>query len=199
MWRSNLNAAVLVFLFLPTLSAQDLAAGHVEARFLGGANYSYTGSGRAAAPSYSIEGAFGVSRFVALTGSYTHDGLPDSNLFLCFADRPSDISLSNCTRYTSSRRIHEFMGGVRVSAINRTRFTPYVQMSLGTLRQTTDSLQTPQVSSTGGEITRFGVAPGLGVDVKLTRHFGIAIDARSVKAIDFHWLYRTTGGVFVRF
>jgi hypothetical protein len=124
MWRSFVNATVLVFLFFPTLSAQDLAAGHVEVRFLGGANYSYTGSGRAASPSYSIEGAFGLSRFVALT---------------------------------------------------------------------------PQVSFRGGEITRFSVAPGLGLDVTLTRHFGIAIDARAVKAIDFHWFYRTMGGVLVRF
>jgi sorbitol-specific phosphotransferase system component IIA len=199
MRRSFVNAAILIPLFFTGVSAQDLESGHVEMRFLGGTNYSYPGPSREIWPTYSIEGAIGVTRWIAATAGYTRDMLPDSNITGCSLFPTGIDGVGNCTYYASGRRIQEFMGGVRVSGVNPTHFTPFAQVSVGAVRQTTDSFHAATVSFSGSEFTRFGVAPGVGLDVKLTRHLGIAFDARAVKAVDFHWFYRATGGMFLRF
>jgi hypothetical protein len=147
-------------------------------------------------PALGIEGAFGLSRFVALTAGYTHDYLLDSALVTC--DKPAFIQpgetfrLKNCISYEFQ---HEFMGGVRISAPNRSRITPHLEFSLGAVKQTSTS--SPADFATGK--TEFGLSPGAGVDYKLSRHFGLVVDANFVKANRITGFYHVMGGVFFRF
>ena len=136
-------------------------------------------------------GAFGLSKFVAMTAGYTHDSRRDSSIFFCVLYPGQTINPIGCYRNDSHYTIHEMMGGVRFSAVNRSRFTPYAGVSLGVVKQTSDDPPS--------RLTGFGFAPNAGVDVKLTRHFGVNTDAAYVKANRFTGFYRVTGGVVFRF
>jgi hypothetical protein len=190
------KAAVFMGLLPPALYAQDLEKGGFEVRAFGGIINAGNGPTRVVSPAVGIEGAFGISRFVALTAGYTHDYLHDSALVTC--DPPAFILPGqttipkNCVSYEFQQ---EFMGGVRVSAPNRSRLTPHLQFSLGAVRQTSTS--SPASFASGK--TEFGLGPGAGVDCKITRHFGTSIDVNFVKANRLTGFYHVTGGVFFRF
>ncbi len=181
---------LLMGLLTAVLNAQDLGKGGFEVRAYGGIINAGGGPVRITSPTAGVEGAFGLSRFVALTAAYTHDSLHDSALVTCRAfliPPPKD-----CTSYEFQ---HEFMGGVRISAPNRTPITPHLQFALGAVRQTSTS--SPASFATGE--TEFGFGPGAGLDYKLTRHFGIGVDANYVKANRLPGFYHVTGSVFFRF
>jgi hypothetical protein len=191
-----IKAAVFLALLATALYGQDLEQGHFEIRALGGIVNAGNGPVRVVSPTLRIEGAFGLSRFVALTAGYTHDFLLDSALVTC--DSPPFIlpgetfRLKNCISHEFQ---HEFMGGVRISAPNRSRITPHLQFSLEAVRQTSTS--SPADFAT--ERTEFGFGPGVGVDVKIMQHFGTSVDANFVKANRMTGFYHVMGGVYIRF
>lgn len=168
----------LVFL-TASIYAQDLGKGNVEIKISGGFVDAGNGPARVAAPALGIEGAFGLSRFLAVTVGYTHDYLNSAVLVTCdptpFNLAGQTIIPNNCV---SAEFQHEFMGGVRISAPNATRVTPHLEFAVGAIKQTSTS--SPASFSNGR--TEFGFAPGLGADIKIVRHFGISIDANFVKA-----------------
>jgi hypothetical protein len=180
---------LLAGLFSTSSFAQDLERGRFEVRASGGTN----DAGRNREPNWGVGGAFGLSKFVAITAGYTRDSLPGFSILACPlyvlvkpAAAPFDCVLSD-----THKTMHEIMGGVRFSAVNRSRFTPYAEASLGVVKQTSNEA--------GLRLTEFGFAPHAGIDVKLTRHFGVGADAAYVKANRFTGFYRVAGGVFFRF
>jgi opacity protein-like surface antigen len=194
-----LTTAAFVALWGGVACAQDLEKGGFEVRASGGVN---AGSRpvEGTSPSFAVEGAYGLSRFVAVTGSYTHDFLNETSSLFCTVPgflSPGVIP-SGCNRVDLHSRIREFMGGVRLSVPNSSRITPYVRLSIGAVRQTTDS-SPPAPFAGSTDKTEFGFAPGAGLDFKLTRHFGVGADATYVKADRFTGFYHVTGGVFFRF
>ena len=135
-------------------------------------------------PTAGVEVAFGINRLLAVTGSYAHNSLG-----------------------MQSARRHEVMGGVRISAANRSRVTPYGAVTAGAV---TDSVSgrtggmggstdmMGATASAGGSIARFGVSPGGGIDCKVGRNVGVFLDFRAVKAVDIAWYGRTAAGVYFR-
>jgi hypothetical protein len=164
------KAAVFLGLLASAVCAQDLGKGRFEIRASGGIN---AGGGPlgSPSPSYDLEAAFGVSRFFALTGDYAHDYLPDTRFLIC---------LGVCIQQASRNRIQESLGGVRFSVPNHSPITPHLQFSMGTVRRTSDPFFSAFVTSSAQ--TEFGLAPGAGLDFKLSRHFGVGVDANFVKA-----------------
>jgi hypothetical protein len=126
--------------------------------------------------SYTLgaEVAVGLLKYLSATGTYAFDNIG--------------------TRYGIAAHAHEFMGGARVPFRNRSKVTPYIQTSLGGFNVSG--------SHTGGfsvGVTKFAVAPGGGMDFRLSRHMGLGFDFRAIKAIDvpyggLSWQYRTTVG-----
>jgi hypothetical protein len=178
-----------VFVGLTTaVHAQDLEKGRFEIRASGGIN---AGGGPigSPSPSYDLEVAFGLSRFFALTGDYTHDYLPDIEFAFDFPGQFNVQVIHN--------RIQEFLGGVRFSVPNHSPITPHLQFSMGAVRRTSDPFFPAFVTSSAQ--TEFGLAPGAGLDFKLSRHFGVGVDANFVKANRITGFYHVMGGVFFRF
>jgi len=188
----------LLYLSLLTASiyAQDLGKGNVEVKISGGFIDAGNGPVRVAAPALGIEGAFGLSRFLAVTGGYTHDYLNSASLVTC---DPAPLNLPGQTiipkNCVSAEFQHEFMGGVRISAPNVGRVTPHLEFAVGALKQSSTS--SPASFSNGR--TEFGFRPGLGADLKIVRHFGISIDANFVKAHHTTGFYHVMGGVYFLF
>jgi hypothetical protein len=185
----TMNRAFLIAVLFLRLSndivyADDLGKGSFEVRASGGINAS-NGPGSWPLPSYELQTAFGISKVFALTAGYTHDYLPDTVLG-SFCSSPIA-----CNQQEFHNRIHEFMGGVRLSVPNSSPITPHLQFSMGAVRQTSDFSSFSR--------TEFGIAPGAGLDFKLSRHFGIGVDANFVKANRFTGFYHVMGGVFFRF
>ena len=190
--NSVVKAAVSLGLFTTAVHAQDLEKGRFEIRASGGIN---AGGGPidSPAPSYQVQAAFGLSRFFALTGDYTHDYLPDFEFVFAVPGQFSQGVVQN--------RIQEFMGGVRFSVPNHSPITPHLEFSMGAVRRTSDPSSTNSrlflpLSSTQ---TEFGLAPGAGLDFKLGRHFGVGVDANFVKANRITGFYHVMGSVYFRF
>jgi hypothetical protein len=188
-----IKAAVFVGLLTTAVYAQDLGKGRFELRASGGINAGGRPIG-SPSPSYDLEAAFGLSRFFALTGDYAHDYLPDIEfafgLPVFFFPGQSNVQVIH-------NRIQEFLGGVRFSVPNRSRITPHLQFSMGAVRRTSDPFSAAFVTSSAQ--TEFGLAPGAGLDYKVSRHFGVGVDANFVKANRMTGFYHVTGGVFFRF
>jgi hypothetical protein len=171
------KAAVFLGLLTTAVHAQDLEKGRFEIRASGGIN---AGGGPidSPSPSYDLEAAFGLSRFFALTGDYAHDYLPDS-VFAFLLPVQANFGLQ-----VVHNRIQEFLGGVRFSLPNHSPITPHLQFSMGAVRRTSDP--SPANSRLflvmSSAQTEFGLAPGAGLDYKLSRHFGVGVDANFVKA-----------------
>ncbi len=178
------------------MNAQDLAKGNIEVKISGGFVDAGNGPARVPAPALGIEGAFGLSRFLAITAGYTHDYLNSARLVTCdsipFYPPGQTFIPKNCV---SSEFQHEFMGGLRISVPNPTRITPHLNLDIGAIKQTSTS--SPASASDGR--TEFGFAPGIGADIKIIRHFGISIDANFVKASRTTGFYHVMGGAYVRF
>jgi hypothetical protein len=194
-----LKSALFIGLLNTAVYANDLGKGSFEVRASGGINASNS-TGGSPSPSYELEAAFGLSRFFALTAGYTHDYLRDSAFLFCNVSDfilPGQVAnLANCNQQKFENRIHEFMGGVRFSVSNHSPITPHVQFSMGAVRQTSD----PSPANFSGSFrTEFGIAPGAGLDYKLSRHFGIGVDANFVKANRITGFYHVMGEVFFRF
>lgn len=184
-----------------SILAQDLERGGFEIRGSGGINggaspYNHTGD-----PGWRIEGAYGLSRFIAVTAGYTHDNLQTRAFFVCGTPFPiqpgQSLDLTNCNSSGIDSALHEFMGGVRFSAANHTRLTPYVRFDLGAVRQTSHS--SSSTFNPGPDITKFAFSPGAGVDLQLTHHLGVGAEAEYVKPNRLGGFYRVMGGVFFRF
>ncbi|MBI4905169.1 MAG: hypothetical protein HY820_16155 [Acidobacteria bacterium] len=163
----------------------DLNRGRGELRGFAGLSFgSNTGLMDTVAPTAGTEVAFGLSRLLAITGSYANN---------------------NLGMYSARR--HEVMGGVRISAANRSRVTPYGALAAGAVT-TSVSGQTGvrggwtgmmgTAASAGGSTAKFAVSPGGGIECKLRRNVGVFLDLRAVKAMDIEWYGRTATGVFFR-
>jgi hypothetical protein len=184
------KAAVFLVLLTTAVCAQDLGKGRFELRASGGIN---AGGGPlgSPSPSYDLEAAVGLSRFFALTADYTHNYLPDIEFAFLYPGP------ANFNRQVIHNRIHEFLGGVRFSVPNHSPITPHLQFSMGAVRRTSDPFFPAFVTSSAQ--TEFGLAPGAGLDFKLSRHFGVGVDANFVKANRITGFYHVMGGVFFRF
>jgi hypothetical protein len=190
-----LKPSLLMGLLTAALNAQNLGKGGFEIRAFGGIVNAGGGPVRIIESAAGVQGAFGLSRFVAVTAGYTHDYSLDSFLIDCPSGAthiylPGQTFIpKDCTNYGFQ---NEFMGGFRISAPNRSAITPHVEFSLGAVKQTAgDNFATGR--------TEFGFGPGAGLDYKLTRHLGIGVDANYVKANRLPGFYHVTGSVFFRF
>lgn len=156
-----------------------LASGRIEIRGFGGANGGPDRSPFSDA-SYSLGGEVAVDllRYLAVTGTYSYDDIGSFGIV--------------------SEKAHEFMGGIRVPFPNRSVVTPYVQTSIGGVHLVANAGNILGVTISAGT-TKFAVAPGGGIDFKVTRHFGLGIDIRAIKPVDIKWQYRATGVAFFRF
>jgi len=187
-----MNSVVINSVFIGLLTtavyAQDLGKGQLELRASGGINAGGRPIG-SPSPSYDLEAAFGLSRFFAFTGDYAHDYLPDIGFAFVVPGRFNQQVIQN--------RIQEFLGGVRFSVPNHSPITPHLQFSMGAVRRTSDPFFAAFVTSSTQ--TEFGLAPGAGLDYKISRHFGVGVDANFVKPNRMTGFYHVTGGVFFRF
>jgi hypothetical protein len=191
------KAAVFIGLLTTAVYAQDLGKGRLELRASGGIN---AGGGPigSPSPSYDLEAAFGLSRFFALTGDYAHDYLPDSEFAFIL---PVFAVQGQFNVHVIQNRIQEFLGGVRFSVPNHSPITPHLQFSMGAVRRSSDPSPANSRSFLvmSSAQTEFGLAPGAGLDYKVSRHFGVGVDANFVKANRMTGFYHVTGGVFFRF
>ena len=155
------------------------ASGRIEIRGFGGANWGPDRSPFSDA-SYSLGGEVAVDllRYLAVTGTYSYDDIGTFGIV--------------------SGKAHEFMGGVRVPFPGHSVVTPYIQTSVGGIHLVESAGNVLGVSISAGD-TKFAVAPGGGIDFKVTRRFGLGIDMRAIKPVDIEWQYRATGVVFFRF
>lgn len=191
-------ATAVLFCSCAFSQSVDLSHGKFELRgFGGGVN---AGNLFISQPAFSagVEGAIGLNRIVAVTGQYAFDGLGTRDSSFC--------SSSGCSRSHERETVHEFMGGFRFSAPNRSRITPYGTISAGGVALTENfSFTSPSFSSTSSNsTTRFAAAVGAGAGFRTSRRTGINVDVRGV-AVSFGfnstpgWIVRTTGGFYFRF
>ena len=174
-----------LFVALAFSQERDLIRGLGELRGFAGVSFSpNSGSMDTVAPTVGTEVAFGINRVLAVTGSYANNSLG-----------------------MDSGRRHELMGGVRISAANRSRVTPYGTLTVGivTAKAAGESVMMGGsvgmmglAEGTGRSTARFAVSPGGGIDCKIGRNVGVFLDFRAVKAIDIGWYGRTATGVFFR-
>jgi opacity protein-like surface antigen len=186
---------------------RDLSAGRIELRMFGGIN---TGSGREllsskTPPSLGVEGAVGLNRYVAAIGVYTRNGLGYYTQFRYPLDVPCRYL---CGAVAVKAGIHEFLGGFRVSAANRSLVTPYAEFGVGPVRPSASAaaagvkprnLPAMGLSDTSGPTMKFAAGAGGGLKFKLTRDLGVDLDVRAVKAMGLKWFFTPTLGFYVRF
>lgn len=182
---------------------EDFRAGRMELRVSGGIN---AGSGREpltpkTPPSAGVEGAVGLNRYVAVIGEYTYNALGQYTL-------KSPCLYCGIFQVEVKARIHEFLGGFRVSAANRSPVIPYGAFVIGVVRPSASAaaagvlpLNVPGVglSSSGRPTVKFAAGAGGGLNFRITRDLGIALDIRAVKAMDLRWYFTPTVGFYVRF
>ncbi len=179
---SSLLMRCMIFAALLAAAAssqdRDLNRGRGEARAFAGLSFG-RGAGLmdTVAPAASAEVAVGISRLLAVTGSY-----------------------SNNNFWMNRSRRHEVMGGIRASAVNRSRVTPYGALTAGAVvaSTSTGTGMMGAATSTGRSDAKFAVSPGGGIDCKISRNVGVFLDFRAVKAFDIPWYGRTGAGVFFR-
>lgn len=164
---------------------RDLNRGRGEVRGFSGFSFGASrGLMDTVAPTAGAEVAFGISRLLAVTGSYVNNGL----------------GMNSAGR-------HEVMGGVRVSAVNRSRVTPYGALTAGAVatsgREGTGMMgggtaMMGTTTSVVGSTAKVAISPGGGIDWKIGRNVGFFLDFRAVKAVNTDWYSRTVAGVFLR-
>jgi hypothetical protein len=174
-------------LFISFAFSQEghLNRGRGELRGFAGVSFgSNSGSMDTVDTTVGTEVAFGINRALAVTGSYANNSLG-----------------------MYSARRHEVMGGVRISAANRSRVTPYGALTVGAVAARFAGQSGMMggslgmmglATSTGQSTAKFAVSPGGGIDCKIGRNVGVFLDFRAVKAIDIAWYGRTSAGVFFR-
>jgi hypothetical protein len=186
---SSLLMRCMIFAALLAAAAssqdRDLNRGRGEARAFAGLSFG-RGAGLmdTVAPAAGAEVAVGISRLLAVTGSYSNNNFGMNRL-----------------------RRHEVMGGIRASAVNRSRVTPYGALTAGAVVASTSTgtgmmggvpVMMGAATSTGRSDAKFAASPGGGIDCKISRNVGVFLDFRAVKAIDIPWYGRTGAGVFFR-
>jgi len=193
----KLAAGVLVLCCSAFAQSPEPDYGRGEVRLFAGTT---AGTAVIDPPSFSggVAAAYALSRFVAITGNYAYDGLGSGIVTQC--------DVSGC--FESKRRdsAHEFMGGFRFSAANRSRITPYVSLTAGVVRSVgtyRDSYSIGGVSgaSSGAYANAdWAGAAGGGLAFRISPRFGVAVDSRALVTVWSARLYsRTTGGVYFRF
>jgi hypothetical protein len=174
-----------LFIALAFSQERDLNRGRGELRAFAGVSFgSNSGSMDSVAPTVGTEVAFGITRVLAVTGSYANNSLG-----------------------MYSARRHEVMGGVRISAANRSRVTPYGALTAGAVTASAAGQSGMMGGSAGmiGPATNTGRTPpqslgrfpGRRHRRKIGRNVGVLLDFRAVKAIDLGW-YGRTAVVFFR-
>ena len=173
----------------------DLERGKTEVRLFAGST-----AGQATLNTPAIAGggevAYGLSRFFAWTGHYAYDSLGSLADSSCFG--------STCIQSSARLSAHEFMSGVRFSAPNRSRVTPYASMSIGAIRFGAEaSVSGGGFSNSMSEtMTKFAIAPGGGLNFRISRRFGANVDVRWVRPLpneDTPWYIRPSAGLYFRF
>jgi len=168
-----------------------LYGGRFEVRGFGGANYGPSRS-TALTPqtplTFGGEVGFGLTDMMAVIGTFAYNRVgtdPSVN-------PPVDGS------------IKEYMGGMRFSVpIRDARIVPYGSLSLGKVSfknyvegtPNSQGVSTPMATSSG----HVGIAPALGADIPFSKHVGVGIEFRVVKATDAGLYLRLCGSVFFRF
>lgn len=174
-----------VVLAVPGFSqSADLDRGRVEINgFVGTTVDTSTIFGTSSKVGGGVEAAFGVNRHVAVTGDYSFNRIGQEG-FLCFAP---------CTPLPDET-IHEFMGGIRFSLPNGSRFTPYATGTIGGLRLAEFAF------NSRGSSTEFAFGVGLGLGVRISRRTGIVLDLRGVDAVSPSvWFVQPSAGFYFRF
>jgi hypothetical protein len=128
-----------------------------------------------------VEGAYYLNPHVAVTGNYTFARIGDNGFCL----------FGNCAPLPDEK-IHEFMGGVRLSL--PWRVSPYVSGAIGGLRSENLGNSAP-----GGH-TEFALGFGVGLNIRITRMTGIGLDLRGIDATSSQvWLVQPSAGFYFRF
>jgi len=128
-----------------------------------------------------VEGAFHLNRHVAVTANYALNRVGTGGFCFAFPCGPFP-----------DEKIHEFMGGVRLSTA--TRVAPYVLATIGGIR--TENFH----AAASGKSTEFALGVGVGLDFRITRNTGIALEVRGIDAVSSQvWFVRPTIGFFFRF
>ena len=201
-----LTAVVSLLASSAAAQKSDSPADRFEIRIMGGE--SAAGNLLTATPAFSggVEGAFRLTPAIALTGHYGYDRLGSVNNSYCY---------DGCAQYWERDSLHEFGGGLRLSAPNRSRLEPYGAVSAGGARWMTNSgysstgytvgtyTVAPYGSNYSSGMTKFAVTFGAGVQFRLTRRTGINFDVSGVGVMmGVHeipgWLIRPSVGFYFR-
>jgi hypothetical protein len=125
---------------------------------------------------FNLDGALGVNRYLAVVGSMNTVGEGASIL-------DTDVGV----------RFTEVLFGLRVSASNRSRVTPFATGLFGFGRHSRTAL------SFSHSHTNVGAGAGGGVEVNFTRTAGFRFEARATRGVDYPWLLHANFGAFYRF
>ncbi len=161
----------------------DLDHGSLEIRGFGGGAIESTASLEGTSRfGGGLEVAYGLDRDLALTGNYTLSRLGVSECIFGICTPPQD------------EKIHEFMGGFRFSVPGSSQVTPYFAATIGAVSFVNRGL------GAGSNRPEFAIGFGGGLDVKIDRRTGIALELRCIEAAPSSiWIVRPTAGFYFRF
>ena len=124
---------------------------------------------------FLMEGAVGINRYLATVGSINRFGQGVGGTF------------------SGGAHITESLFGIRASASNSSRVTPFVTGLFGVGRQTVDALGFSASKNTPA------VGVGVGVEVNATRNIGFRFEPRVTYGIDYDFRLHANFGVFFRY
>jgi len=165
-----------------------LAAGQLEVRGLFGA---FGASRLSPHPAYGGELAYALKDWFALTGAYIYNSLLSVSSDSC--------TNGVCAHAAGKAGIKEMTAGVRFTMPGR--IAAYGAASAGkvSLASSIAASSGPFSFSSSAAIPYMAVEGGGGVDFSLSRSWGLAVDARVVKANGLTPYVRLAGGVYFRF
>lgn len=123
--------------------------------------------------------ALGIREYLAAFGSYGYNSLGSDH----------DVY------FPVSLRLHEVVGGLRVSLPNR--FSPYAELCEGLVRATGSTSVLGLKVGTGSNEVAFG--GGFGFNYAITPHFGVTLEVRILKPLNLWWYGHETLGIYSRF
>ena len=163
-----------------------LRAGHPELRLSLGLNAS---PGRLNPVSLSGTGvvAIGINRYLAAFGSYSYNSTGSVDESVYSSGHYYTVSISG--------RIHEIVGGLRVSA--PARLSPYAEVFGGAVRPNASASVLGVSAGLGWN--EWVLGGGGGFNFAFNRHFGLNFDLSILKASELQWYGRATVGAYSRF
>lgn len=175
-----LASAVLV-------SGQDWKLGTVQLAGVAGVN-AMADRDRAVQPSAGFGVAVGISRYLAVAGSYGYNRLASINETVCMPDI--------CFQVSGGAAIHEWVGGLRVNASNPSRAMPYLSALAG-IAQIRASGRAMDITISVSEFKpAFGI--GAGVDLRIGGPVILTLDFRAISPSEMRWYGRAGVGIGIR-